>query len=163
MDKKPLPEVGKFYHFFDDGKTSPSRHYICKCERIVTAEEAKNITVKVPGENHTKDNPVYETLSLYDHWHDNEMPTHDWLYATETDYFIECSCPVYDDFNLWFVRTKEGGWFSMNVQSWWQSGRLDVTNEIFENVTSYIKEHPEWYDVERALNAYNEAKYENNK
>ena len=49
---KPIPEVGKFYHFFDDGKTSASRHYICKVERIVPFEEAKNIILNTPrGEN----------------------------------------------------------------------------------------------------------------
>ncbi len=45
---KPIPEVGKFYHFWDDGKTSTSRHYICKVEKIITPEEAKNIIVQVP-------------------------------------------------------------------------------------------------------------------
>ena len=132
---KPVPKVGEFYHFFDDGKTGPSRHYICRCERVVTSEEAKSIMVRVPDEECTKDNPVYNDISLYDHWHDNEMPNHDWLYETETDYFVECSCPVYDENNLWFVRTKHnGGWFSMDIQSWWQSGRLDVTGEIFDYI-----------------------------
>ena len=156
---KPVPEVGKFYHFFDDGKTSPSRHYICKCERIITPEEAKNIMITIPGENSTKENPYTETLNLYDHWHGREMPLRDWLYATETDYFVECTCPNYDDNNLWFVRTKDGGWFSMDIQSWWQSGRLDIDNKIFDGIIQYVKEHPEYYDVDMVLNAYNEAKY----
>ena len=45
IDKmKPVPEVGKQYHFWDDGKSSPSRHYICRCERIIkTKKEAKTI------------------------------------------------------------------------------------------------------------------------
>ena len=33
-------EIGKFYHFWDDGKSSISRHYLCKCEGIITLEEA---------------------------------------------------------------------------------------------------------------------------
>lgn len=37
----PVPEVGKFYHFWDDGKTGPSRHYICKVEELITPEQAK--------------------------------------------------------------------------------------------------------------------------
>ena len=158
---KPIPKVGEFYHFFDDGKTSPSRHYICKCERVVTSEEAKSIMVTVPDYECTQDNPIYNLVSLYDHWHDDEMPNHDWLYETETDYFVECSCPVYDDNNLWFVRTKnDGGWFSMDIQSWWQGGRLDVDGKIFENIIQEVKEHPQWYDVDRAIKAYNETTYE---
>ena len=30
-----IPEVGKFYHFWDDGKCGVSRHYIAKCEEII--------------------------------------------------------------------------------------------------------------------------------
>jgi hypothetical protein len=161
IELKPIPKVGEFYHFFDDGKTSPSRHYICKCERVVTSEEAKSIMVTVPDDECTQDNPIYNLVSLYDHWHNDEMPNHDWLYETETDYFVECSCPVYDDNNLWFVRTKnDGGWFSMDIQSWWQGGRLDVDGKIFENIIQEVKEHPQWYDVDRVIKAYNETTYE---
>ena len=153
-DLKPLPIVGKHYHFWDDGKTSTSRHYICRCERIITPEEAKSVMIEVPNE-YVDD--VMDTISLYDHWHDNEMPECDWLYAEETDYFIECSCPKYDKNNLWFVRTKDGGWFSMDIQSWWQSGRLDVDDEIFNNVINYIKEHPEYY-ADDIIERYNKEK-----
>ena len=117
--------------------------------------------VTVPDDECTQDNPIYNLVSLYDHWHNDEMPNHDWLYETETDYFVECSCPVYDDNNLWFVRTKnDGGWFSMDIQSWWQGGRLDVDGKIFENIIQEVKEHPQWYDVDRAIKAYNETTYE---
>ena len=130
---KSIPEIGKYYHFWDDGKISPGRHYICRCERIITAKDAKSIMIKVPNE-YIDD--VMDTISLYEHWHNNEMPKCNWLYSEDTDYFVECSCPEYDKHNLWFVRTKDGGWFSMDIQSGWQSGRLDVDCEIFENVTN---------------------------
>lgn len=155
MDKKPLPEVGKLYHFFDDGKTSPSRHYICKCEQIITPEEAKSVMIEVPNE-YVDD--VMDKISLYEHWHDNEMPKCDWLYAEDTDYFVECSCPKYDKNNLWFVRTKDGGWFSMDIQSWWQSGRLDVDGEIFQEVLNYIKEYSKYYSND-IIERYNEQTY----
>lgn len=29
---KPIPKDGESCHFFDDGKLSPGRHYICKVE-----------------------------------------------------------------------------------------------------------------------------------
>lgn len=147
---KEVPEVGKYYHFFDDGKTSLSRHYICKCERIITPEEAKEIMINVPNE-YVDD--IMDNISLYEHWHDNEMPGHDWLYAKDTDYFVECSCPKYDEHNLWFVRTDDGGWFSMDIQSSWQAGRLDVDGEIFQNKLNYIKEHIEYYN-DGTIDAY---------
>jgi hypothetical protein len=34
-------EIGKFYHFWDDAKSSISRHYLCKCEGIITLEESE--------------------------------------------------------------------------------------------------------------------------
>lgn len=153
---KEIPEIGKYYHFFDDGKTSPSRHYICKCERIITPEEANKIMVEVPNK-YVDD--VIDTISLYEHWYNNEVPNAYWLFADKTDYFVECSCPKYDKDNLWFVRTKDGGWFSMDIQNFWQGGSLDVDGEIFQEALNYIKEHPDWYD-ENVINIYNEEKYE---
>ena len=32
---QPVPEVGKEYHAFDDGKIRPSRHYIAKIVNIL--------------------------------------------------------------------------------------------------------------------------------
>ena len=139
MNKKELPKIGKFYHFWDDGKTSVSRHYICKCERILTTEEAKNIIVTVPEWDFDKNENNFNDMSLYEQWKD-EVLNHDWLYAVDTDYFIECSCPKYDEYNLWFVRTKDGGWFSMNVQNSWQSGRLDIDEKIFDSIIQEIKD-----------------------
>lgn len=138
-----IPKIGKYYHFFDDGKLSPSRHYICRVERIITPEEAKSIMCEVPNEY----DDIMDAILLYDHWHDNEMPNHDWLYAKDTDYFIECSCPKYDKHNLWFVRTKDGGWFSMDIQSWWQGGRLDIDESIYESILNDIENDP-YYSME---------------
>ena len=163
IEFQPVPEVGKFYHFFDDGKTSTSRHYICKVERIITPEEAKHILVKVPSDIQSIENDgelVYDLIDLYKHWHENQMPNHNWLYNINTDYFIEISCPTFDKNNLWAVRTKDGGWFTMDIESFWQSGRIDVTEEIFKNVIQYIKDHPEYYCVEKVLEVYNNTKYD---
>lgn len=154
MNNNNVPVVGKYYHFWDDGKTSPSRHYICKCERLISQEEGKGIMVSVPDEYIDG----FKLVSLYDYWLQNEMPMYDWLYSEDTDYFVECSCPKYDEYNLWFVRTKDGGWFSMNIQNGWQSGRLDVNGEVFNNVINYIKEHPEYYKDD-IIEIYNKQTY----
>lgn len=152
---KEVPEIGKFYHFFDDGKTSTSRHYICKCERIITPEEAKRVMIEVPNK-YVDD--VMDTISLYEHWYNNEVPSTYWLFSDKTDYFVECSCPKYDKHNLWFVRTHDGGWFSMDIQNFWQGGRLDIDGEIFQEVLNYIKEHPEYYSND-IIERYNKQTY----
>lgn len=152
---KEVPEIGKFYHFFDDGKTSTSRHYICKCEQIITPEEAKKVMIEVPNK-YVDD--VMDTISLYEHWYNNEVPSTYWLFSDKTDYFVECSCPKYDKHNLWFVRTHDGGWFSMDIQNFWQGGRLDIDGEIFQEVLNYIKEHPEYYSND-IIERYNEQTY----
>lgn len=124
-----IPEIGKEYHFFDDGKTSLSRHYICKCERVITPEEAKAITF---------DSDDSET-TLYDIWKYESFKC-DFLFAKDTDCFVEVSCPNYDKNNLWSARTKDGGWFTLDVQSSWQGGRVDVTGKIFDDVVRFWKE-----------------------
>ena len=142
-----VPEVGKFYHFWDDGKTSPSRHYICRVEELITIAKAKEISF----------NRGEEIMTLYDIWQEeinshrqgtnftvlskgaDTKPGSPWLYAEDTDFFVRISCPCYDDNDLWAVRTVDGGWFTMDVQSCWQSGTLDVTGEIYDDVIAYYE------------------------
>ena len=66
--QKPLPEVGKLYHFWDDGKSSPSRHYICKVERIVPYNEAENIVIKDIPEYDDDQNLSYVDKNLIQCW-----------------------------------------------------------------------------------------------
>lgn len=144
---KAIPEIGKYYHFWDYGKSSPSRHYICRVERILTPEEAKSIKVMAPEWHYDNKTIGYVETTLYDHWEYNKL-SHDWLYAEDTDYFIEASCPKYDEHNLWFVRTKGGGWFSMDIQSSWQGGELDVDGSIYKYNTKYYQEFSKCTDEE---------------
>ena len=152
---KPIPEIGKFYHFWDDGKTSTSRHYICKVERIITPKEAKNIIIQVPEYDWDNKKNIIVDKSLYDQYQEQARDC-DWLYVIDTDFLVEISCPVYDEHNLWCVRTKDGGWFSIDVQSWWQSGRLDITGEIYNNIIKECLE--EGWDI----SGYEDTKYEKN-
>lgn len=147
---KPIPEVGKFYHFFDDGKLSPERHYICKVEQIVSESNANNIIIKdIPVWD--DNNKCYrEKSTLIDCWL-KEKECKNWIYAPITDYFVEVSCPKYDKYNLWFARAKDGGWFSLDIQSGWQGGRLDVTGKIYDDIIKYWKENG--YDISSYINA----------
>lgn len=123
--KASIPEVGKDYIFFDDGKTSYSRIYKAKVLRVIPYNE------EVYVDKYDYDTQGLISTSIQE-VHKEEVKQCDWIYTPETDYFIECSIPKYDDNTIWFARTKDGGWFSMNIQTDWQSGRLDVDGLITE-------------------------------
>ena len=63
-----IPEIGKRYHFFEDGKSGPSRHFIVEITRIIPIEEITD----------------EELLDTY-RWEIDEC---DWLYSPETDFFV---------------------------------------------------------------------------
>ena len=138
-----VPDVGEILHFFDDGKMSRSRHYIATVTRVVKYNDADNIIVKKrywDPDPKSNENWLADT-NLIDVWKYEKEEIY-WLFDNDTDYFIECSVPEYDENLLWFVRTKDGGWFSMDIQSGWQGGRLDTDGELYK----YFKEL--WKDYE---------------
>ena len=154
MNNKILPEVGKKYHFFDDGKLHMQRHYIATVLRIVPFDEAKDIIVKefdynlVNDDNKTDEECLVDQC-IIDTWH-RERDDHHWLYNKdeETDCFIEISVPEYDEYNLWAVRTKWGYFFTMDIQSSWQGGVLDVDGSHFNE----FKRTLEWYNTHENSN-----------
>ena len=127
--KQPIPKPGDYCHFFDDGKTGPGRHYVARVERVIPVTES--IELKVQWFDYTTEQLV--PRSLWDIWRDQTVEC-DWLYSPKTDYFLEVSCPTYDKNLLYFARTKEGGWFSLDIQSSWQAGRLDPDGRLYKNV-----------------------------
>lgn len=119
-DLKQVPEVGKEYHIFDDGKIKPSRHYMAEVVEIIPFEKC-------------------EDLELISKWVD-EVIECDWLFATSTDYFVKATSS-YDAKPLYFVRTVDGGWFSLDYPDAWMGARLDVDGSLYEKMK-------EWYNVE---------------
>jgi hypothetical protein len=152
--KELIPVIGKQYHFFDDGKIRESRHYMATVLEKITPEQAKDVYINRRWE----DTPV----SLYTIWIE-EIDSHrqsknfkvltsgsmevgaPWLYTEETDYFIKCSIPNYDENDVWFVRTVDGGWFSLNTVDTWMAGRLDVSGERFKSLEELQKIFAEDY------------------
>lgn len=114
-----IPEVGKEYHIFDDGKIRPSRHYIAKILEVIPFEDCKD-------------------EDLIAAWKDNVESGY-WLFAPETDYFIKAESDFDEDY-LYFVRTKSGGWFSMDITSWWQGARLDTDGSLYKTMVEYYGE-----------------------
>lgn len=127
VNKKELPQIGKTYFCYDDGKISLSRQY----EVIVT-----NI-IKF-------DKIAYRLAEII------RIAQKDFeVYAQETDYVICGVSNEEPDFPKmsYFIRTKDGDWFSIGkltnneeypLDIMFCSGRLDVdnslTNFLIENV-----------------------------
>ena len=115
----PVPQVGEVRHFFDDGKMSESRHYIATITKVIPYKKAPQKLKKI--------------------WKKERRRCY-WIYAYETDYFIKASIPEYDKKPIWFVRTKDGGWFSIDYMGWLMSGRLmgaDFNYEEWKNENTY--------------------------
>lgn len=131
-----IPKVGEVLHFWDDGKSGDSRHYLAVVTHVLTKEQMKMVSwtpsecfepwEDANGEWHDVPN------DFLDVWEYNKQQ-YDWFYANDTDFFVGCAIPEYDEHIIWFVRTKYGQWFSMDAQSCWQGGLLDVTGEKYKN------------------------------
>ncbi len=151
MDSRPqqVPEIGRTYYFYDDGKLKRSRQYEAKVLRVVSPEEASrtDVTVQETGFRDPSDAPGNGDMSLIDVWRRtvgsdrNTSCFVGWPYALadSTDYFVACSIPEYDEDTIWFVRTRRGGWYSMNIQSAWQGGVLDVDGRLTEYMEGLCK------------------------
>jgi hypothetical protein len=102
-----LPEIGKTYNCFDDGKIRESRRY--------------EVTVKeiIPFKEIDKD--------ILEQWCE-EVKRYYWLYADKTDYFIKTWNG--DDVET-FIRTKNNEWFSMGFMC---SGILDIDGSLTESL-----------------------------
>jgi hypothetical protein len=118
---KPIPEVGKKYHCFDDGKITFSRHYIVEVGEALGQMAFKR---KYPN--------VFKRWLI-------ESKSHYWLFSRTTDKFVvRHTDNEIDDFVEVFVRTKQGGWFSITYPSWLGGGKLDVTGKLWNNLVSRI-------------------------
>ena len=129
MNKQTLPELGKRYHFFEDGKSGPSRHFIIEITEIIPFEEM------IDG----------ELLDIYD----AEVEECDFLYAPETDYFVygrkvlsDNTLDMEDEFI--FIRTNYGGWFSFG--HWFEDGQLDVDSSKYNEIVEYWEQDDRDYD-----------------
>ena len=129
MNKQTLPELGKRYHFFEDGKSGPSRHYIVEITEIIPFEEMID----------------EELLDTYN----TEVEEGDFLFAPETDYFVYgrkvLPNNILDmDDEFIFVRTNYGGWFSFG--HWFEDGQLDVNSSKYNEIVEYWEQDDRDYD-----------------
>lgn len=103
---RKLPEIGKFYYCYDDGKIHDSRKYLVRITNIIPFSKISS-----------------EILKKWEEYKEE----YDWLFAKETDYFITADSYERGEDNISesiFVRTNYGEWFSMG--NLWNSGLLIV-------------------------------------
>lgn len=112
--KQPLPEIGKEYHIFDDGKIKKSRHYICKIVDIIPFKDCKDEKLIKTWESIIEEDK--QVLGFF---------------AEETDYFIK-GASSFDKNPLYFVRTSRGGWFSIDYPDWWMGAELDIDGSLYK-------------------------------
>lgn len=115
FDEKPIPKVNQTCMFFDDGKISYSRMYQATVKQVMVYDDAPDKVKKA-----------------FEH----ESKTHDWIWNKTTDYIIACEIKDYDKNLIWFARTTDGGWFSMDVDKSWQGGRLDIDGKLEDYLVS---------------------------
>ena len=115
FDEKPIPKVNQTCMFFDDGKISYSRMYQATVKQVMVYNDAPDKVKKA---------------------FERESKTHDWIWNKTTDYIIACDIRDYDKNLIWFARTVDGGWFSMDVDKEWQGGRLDVDGKLEDYLVS---------------------------
>ncbi|MCK9429210.1 MAG: hypothetical protein M0R17_04340 [Candidatus Omnitrophica bacterium] len=110
---KQIPEIGKTYNCFDDGKITHSRLYTVDVTDVIPFDKIDE-----------------ETLN---EWR-KEVKECDWLYAKKTDYFIKTDNG--EDGDAVFVRTLDGGWFS--IGTFMNSGRLDIDGSLTKQLKPWI-------------------------
>ena len=115
FDEKPIPKVNQTCMFFDDGKISYSRMYQAIVKQVMVYDDAPDKVKKA---------------------FERESKTHDWIWNKTTDYIIACDIKDYDNNLIWFARTVDGGWFSMDVDKSWQGGSLDVDGKLEDYLVS---------------------------
>lgn len=115
FDEKPIPKVNQTCMFFDDGKISYSRMYQATVKQVMVYDDAPDKVKKA---------------------FERESKAHDWIWNNTTDYIIACDIKDYDKNLIWFARTIDGGWFSMDVDKSWQGGRLDIDGELEDYLVS---------------------------
>ena len=114
---EPVPEVGKRYHCFDDGKITFSRHFIIQVDEVLGFIQFRK-----------------KYSELFEQYVKRVKESY-WLFSTHSDKFIITYKGESEGLGV-YVRTKQGGWFG--IGPYWNSATLDVTGKLWENLVANI-------------------------
>lgn len=106
----PIPEIGKAYNCFDDGKIRMSRLYTVTVTNVVKFEDVED--------------------RILECWK-REISDCSWLYARETDVFVIATNDAAKE--EIFVRTNVGDWFSIETVPGF-CGRLDIDGKLIDKI-----------------------------
>lgn len=144
MNNNNLPEIGKKYNCYDDGKIRPSRHCIAEIKEIISLDDFKKRFI---------DKGDTEGLQRVL----DDIERCDWLYKPlkEQDVVViaEMSGGCCNDNEPidYFFRTVDGrckGWFSSNPDGWW-SAELDTDGSLTESLKNDLEKYFDYNEEER--------------
>lgn len=116
---QPVPELNREYHIFDDGKIRPSRHWTALIKDYIPFDECTDEDLLKAWQEHVKECGF--------------------LFEEFTDYFI-VAISDYDPNPLYFVRTIDGGWFSIDYPTTWMGARLDIDGSLYKQMQELYPE-----------------------
>ena len=119
-----LPEEGKLYWHYDDGKVRPSRQEKVKVLKVVPySEVSKEIRERI----------------------NKEIKECDWLYNDVISHVVFASnlnmigYPWNEhDHEIIYLPSKRDGWYGFGVNCYWNQGRLDIDGKLTESIQFYF-------------------------
>lgn len=107
-----IPEIGKTYNYFDDGKIRRSRLCTVKVVELIPFDDIDS--------------------EILDMWNSDVVEC-DRLYSKTTDFFVKGIFTHANHDPEYFVRTVAGDWFSIGFLG----GALDVDGKLYERLIEF--------------------------
>lgn len=122
-NKIKLPQMGKLYWHYDDGKITPSR------------QEKVQIIKVVPYSQVSKEDRLLIQNEIEDHKYlYNDFPSH-------VVYGINLSMMDFpwktEDSEIIYLPTTRGGWFGFGKTCDWNCGDLDIDGKLTQQINDY--------------------------
>lgn len=128
-----VPEVGKIYHVFNDGKIRLSRHGL---EKVVEVIPFKDFQTRE------------DMKELYASWRNNVKSCY-WLYSPVTDFIVVTEIIgddlAEDEKTAYYARTKDKGWFGFG--SFLCDGQLDSDRHLWKDFVDAARSG-EWFNYD---------------
>lgn len=125
IEKTSVPELYGYYDFWDNDRREEKYHYFAWVMDIITPDRAKNIILPVPTHNFDDGTVTNVEMSLYERWEEEVLFCND-IYQDFTDFFIKANIPGYSENPVYFVRSKDGTWYSIDTTEINTKGKLEI-------------------------------------